>query len=94
MAKINLYLDARAKNKSGKYCVKIVIRHNNTSSMIPTSVFLKKEEWLNGEVINTPLAKRLNQVLKSKLEYLRMQIILLSSSKNLEKMTAKDIREQ
>lgn len=94
MAKINLYLDARAKNKSGKYCVKIVIRHNNTSSMIPTSVYLRKEEWLNGEVINTPLAKRLNQVLKSKLEYLRMQIILLSSSKNLDKMTAKDIREQ
>ena len=62
--------------------------------MIPTSVYLRKEEWLNGEVINIPLAKRLNQVLKSKLEYLRMQIILLSSSKNLDKMTAKDIREQ
>ena len=43
--------------------------------MIPTAVYLRKEEWLNGEVINIPLAKKLNQVLKSKLEYLRMQIL-------------------
>ena len=64
MAKINLYLDARAKNKSGKYCVKIVIRHNNTSSMIPTVVYLRKEEWLNGEVINTPLAKKIESSFK------------------------------
>lgn len=94
MAKINLYLDTRTKNKSEKYCVKIVIRHNNTSAMIPTAIFLRKEEWINGEVINNPLSKRYNQVLKSKLEYLRMQLILLSSTKNIDKMTAKEIREQ
>lgn len=46
MASISLYLDTRAKSKSGLYTIKIAIRNGKSSFLLPTAIRILLENIL------------------------------------------------
>ena len=93
MATVSYRLD-KAKNKNGKYTVRLVVRHCRTQSTLATSVAVSKSEWLNkSQCIKSgyPDAMRYNEELSQLIQTVRDAIHDLHVKGRLEKMKASEI---
>lgn len=91
MASISLYLDTRAKSKSGLYTIKISIRNGKSSYFIPTAIRITKDNWASGVVVGTSNDRKINKLLDMKLSTLRLKLVSVSASTDISNLTAKQL---
>lgn len=66
MLRTRLYLDNRRPNKEGCGQLRIVLTKNCQSAMMSLGIFIQKDQWQNGMVVNHPEAEFLNNVISAK----------------------------
>ena len=91
MASISLYLDKRAKSKTGLYRVKISIRNGKSSYFIPTEIKIKKENWIDGNVVGTSNDRSYNKLLSMKVSALKLKLVSIAASMNLDGLSAREL---
>ena len=91
MASISLYLDKRVKSKTGLYRIKISIRNGKSSYFIPTEIKVKEENWVNGNIVGTSTDRSLNKLLSMKVSALKLKLVSVAASMNIESLTAKQL---
>lgn len=91
MASISLYLDTRAKSKSGLYTIKIAIRNGKSSFLLPTAIRIYKENWASGVVVGTANDRKINKLLDMKLSTLKLKLVSVCASTDISNLTAKQL---
>lgn len=96
MASIKFYLDTRSVKKNGEHPIKLLVSHNNKSSMLSTGVSVKQNQWENDaqRIVSHPMRNTYNNLLATiKLEAEDITIEL-SKKGMLKKLTAKQLRDK
>lgn len=95
MAKIGVYLDTRVSNRNGKYPLKLVIRHNNTTAMCPLNIAINKEDWNDklGLVVGGKMMKQINSLISRSVAEYEDKIVTLRNRGKLRNMSAVQIRD-
>ena len=86
MATLNYQLD-RAKNKNGKYTVRLIVRNGTTQSSLATPVEVLKSQWLS-KPQRVKGGARENDLLDSLLEKAQAAVKVLRNSNRLQNMKA------
>lgn len=86
MATLNYQLD-RAKNKNGKYTVRLIVRNGTTQSSLATPVEVLKTQWLS-KPQRIKGGKQENNLLDSLLEKAQAAVKVLRNSNRLQNMKA------
>lgn len=97
MATTKLYLDARKLRQDGTAPMRIMVRHNNKTASIPTSVTLKPSQWdtAKQKVIGCPQRVMLNDHLASLMVSVREALMKISQgARPMRLMTAKELCER
>lgn len=92
MANISLYLDKRRTTKDGLCAVKIAIRQKKSVHYIATSVKVAPEMW-NGKSLIEASAKEkhINKLLSDKVSQLHLQLLTISTTRDVSNLSAKDL---
>ena len=91
MVKISLYLDTRRKGKSGKFPIKIAIRHNYSSYFLPTNIDILAENWQDNKVVGLKNDKQINRMLDLRLASLNLRLANVANSVNIRSLKAKEL---
>ena len=94
MATTSLYLDTRGLAPSQAGPLRIVIRHNNTSSSISLGIQLTKNQWDGKAVSNRPDWRMLNTIITKKKTDIEAAILTLSLTRDLSRLTASQLKEE
>lgn len=92
MARASLYHDMRAIKPGQPGPLKIQYYHKGSTIMIPTTVRLLPEQWMNGTIINHPRAKQMNSMLGLRMADITTQILELEVTGRLSSMTTAELR--
>lgn len=91
MVKISLYLDIRRKGKSGKFPIKITIRHNYGRFFLPTNIEVMSENWQDGKVVGLKNDKQLNRMLELRMAALNLRLAKVANSVNIRTLKAREL---
>ena len=96
MANTKLYLDTRSTKSGQLAALKLIVRHANTTSMLPLNIKLMEKQWDDkGQKVRLhPQALTLNVYIHSVQQRLETFILELISSHRLRGMKAQDIRDE
>lgn len=96
MATTRLYLDARKLRQDGTAPLRIMVRHNNRTASIPTSITLKPSQWdaAKQKVIGCPQRVMLNDHLASLIVSVREALMQISQgARPMRLMSAQELCE-
>ena len=94
MAKVSLYHDLRAVKDGQPGPLKIKVFHNGKAIMLPTSIRLLPEQWMNGKIINHPRAKTWNNMLTLRMSDITSTILELDVTGVLPSMSPADLKKR
>lgn len=60
MASVTLYLDTRSARKDGTHALKLRVSHRQRSFFLPLDLYLRGDQWADGEVVRHANARSLN----------------------------------
>lgn len=94
MAKSSLYLDLRAVKNGAPGPIKIRVYHNGKAFMLPTSISVHPEQWMDDSIVDHPRAKQWNSFLKLRLMDIKSEIIKLDVEGKLSSMTSAELKKR
>ena len=77
MARASLYLDLRAVKPGQPGPLKVKYYHRGTTIMLPTTIRLQQEQWMENTIVNHPRAKQWNNLLRLRMADITSQILEL-----------------
>lgn len=92
MASVRVYLDTRKERKDKTYPLKLNVSHRG-SFQVNLKVYLEKEQWEAGKVVNHPQKRFLNMIVKQKLSEVENLILSLTTSGELRGMNKADLKK-
>ena len=93
MSTSKFYLDFRGKAKDGKGSLLLMFMHCKTSTSIPLGIRLSRKEWNGERVVNRADSRILNAQIGKKKSDFDVAFALLSSTEDVEGMTACEIKK-
>lgn len=94
MAKASLYLDLRAVPSGSPGPLKIRVYHKGKAFMLPTSIMLEPQQWMDGTIINHQRAKKWNDFLKLRMLDITSELIKLDVEGKLSTLSASDLKKR
>lgn len=94
MARASLYLDMRSVKDGQPGPLKIRYYHRGSAIMIPTTIRLLPEQWMDNTIINHQRAKQWNSMLRLRLADITSEILELEVTGRLSSMTAEQLKKR
>lgn len=94
MAKVSLYLDMRAVKPGQPGPLKVQYYHRGKTIMLPTTIKLMPEQWMENTIVNHPRAKQWNNMLRLRLADITSEILELEVTGKLGTMTPADLKKR
>ena len=94
MARASLYLDMRSVKNGQPGPLKIRYYHRGSAIMIPTTIRLLPEQWMDNTIINHQRAKQWNSMLRLRLADIASEILELEVTGRLSSMTAEQLKKR
>lgn len=94
MAKASLYLDLRAVKDGSPGPIKVRVFHKGKAFMLPTSISVMADEWMDGVIIGHPRAKQWNNFLKLRMLDIKSELIRLEVEGKLSSMTPEELKKK
>lgn len=86
MASVTLYLDTRSARKDGTHALKLRVSHRQRSFFLPLEVYLRDDQWQDGEVCRHPSARSLNAYVRREQVAVEDRLRELKSTGVLERL--------
>lgn len=94
MAKVSLYLDMRAVKPGQPGPLKVQYYHRGKTIMLPTTIKLMPEQWMENTIVNHPRAKQWNNMLRLRIADITSEILELEVTGKLGTMTPADLKKR
>lgn len=94
MARASLYLDMRSVKSGQPGPLKIRYYHRGSAIMIPTTIRLLPEQWMDNTIVNHQRAKQWNNMLRLRLADITSEILELEVTGRLSSMTAEQLKKR
>ena len=95
MATTKLYLDIRSPRKDGTGVLKLAINHKQNTALLNLDIRLLPNQWDNvtAKIVNHPQKQYLNNLITRRRAEVETEILRLSDSGRMPKMTAQSIKK-
>lgn len=93
MASLSIFLDRRKETKAGLFPLKFCISHRRQKAYISTGIRITDSQWSGGKIITHPHRVAFNNVLKVRKLELEKKLIILSTERNVNELSALQIRD-
>ena len=94
MAHIKPILDTRTARKDGTYPIKLSLTHKGKTVFIGIDIAVYEDQWSAGLVVSHPKAAGLNKVIRSKLIQAENEIINLSASGQINRLSIVQLKNR
>lgn len=94
MASASLYLDLRAVKPGQPGPLKVKYYHRGTTIMLPTTIRLQQEQWMENTIVNHPRAKQWNNLLRLRMADITSQILELEITGKLSAMSSSELKKR
>lgn len=94
MAKASLYHDMRAVKDGAPGPIKIRVSHKRKAVMLPTSISVTPQQWMDGVIINHPRAKKWNDFLKVRMMDVTSELIKLDIEGKLDSLSCAELKKR
>jgi integrase len=94
MAKASLYHDMRAVKDGAPGPIKIRVFHKGKAFMLPTSISVTPQQWMDGVIINHLRAKKWNDFLKVRMMDVTSELIKLDIEGKLDSLTGAELKKR
>lgn len=94
MARASLYLDLRAVKPGQPGPLKVKYYHRGTTIMLPTTIRLQQEQWMENTIVNHPRAKQWNNLLRLRMADITSQILELEITGKLSAMSSSELKKR
>mgnify|MGYP003288542252 CR=1 FL=1 len=94
MAKATLYLDMRAVKDGRPGPIKIRVTHQSKTILLPTSLSVLPQQWMDGVIINHPRAKQWNNLLKLRMLDITSELARLDIDGKLSAISMADLKKR
>lgn len=94
MAHVKPILDTRTARKDGTYPIKLSLTHKGKTVFVGIDIAVYDDQWSGGLIIDHPKASGLNKVIRAKLIQAENEIINLSASGQINRLSVAQLKER